>query len=66
MIELRVLAAGAAITIIGIWNHIDGPPLDKVGPVSDDRILSPGLNVVVYLVVGLWRLLLTTLGRTNK
>jgi hypothetical protein len=69
-VGLIALAVGAAIAIIGGWNHIDGPSLDKVGPVSDDRIpVSPELNVVVYLVAGLCLtagLLLTTLGRTKK
>jgi hypothetical protein len=67
---LIALAAGAAIAIIGIWHHFDGPSLDKVGPVSDDRIpVSPELNIVVYVVAGLYLtagLLLTMLGKTKK
>ena len=69
-VGLIAVAAGAAIAIIGGWNHVDGPPLDKVGPVSDDRIpVSAELNVVVYMVAGLCLTvgsLLTTLGRTKK
>ena len=51
---LIALATGAAIAIIGVWNHIDGPSLDNVGPVSDDRIpVSPEFNIFVYVVAGL-------------
>ena len=69
-VGLISLAVGAAIAIIGVWNHLTGPSLDKTGLVSDDRIpVSPELNVVVYLVAGLCLtagLLLTMLARTKK
>ncbi|HSE16370.1 MAG TPA: hypothetical protein VLB46_04930 [Pyrinomonadaceae bacterium] len=66
-VGLIALATGAAILIIGVRHHIEGPSLDKIGPVSDDRIpVSPELNIVVYAVAGLCLaagLLLTILGR---
>lgn len=67
---LIALAVGAAIAVVGVWNYVDGPPLDKIGSVSDDRIpVSPELNVVVYVVAGLFLtagLLLTLLGKSKK
>jgi hypothetical protein len=46
--------AGAVILLIGIWHHVEGPPLDKVGPPYDDRIpVSQELNIVVYILAGL-------------
>jgi hypothetical protein len=53
-VAVIAMVAGAVVLIIGIWNHVEGPPLDKVGPPYDDRIpVSSELNISVYVLAGL-------------
>ena len=52
-VGLLAIGAGASILLIGIWNQMHGPSLDK-GPLSDNRIpVPPELNIAVYVVAGL-------------
>jgi hypothetical protein len=66
------MSVGVSVLAIGIWNHVDGPPVDiPVGPIANQgRIpVSPEENIVVYVVARFClagSVLLMTLGKSKR
>lgn len=71
-VGLLAIAVGVSVLAFGIWNHVNGPPVDlPVGPiVNDGRMpVSSEENIVVYVMAGLCLaggLLLLTVGKFKR
>ena len=50
-----IVVLGIGVLCLGIWNHIDGPPIDYDSSRSDERRMpvQPELNGAVYIWAGL-------------
>ena len=49
-----IVVTGIGVLGVGIWNHIDGPPIDYDSTRSDNRMyVAPALNGIVYVWAGL-------------
>lgn len=49
-----IIVAGLGVLCHGIWNHLDGPPVDYDSTRSDDRMpVPPVVNAIVYIWAGL-------------
>lgn len=55
ILGLIVIVAGIGILSLGIWNHVNGPPVDYDSTRSESNKLPvpPELNVIVYFWAGL-------------
>ena len=48
-----IIVIGLGVLCHGIWNHLDGPPVDYDSTRSDDRMpVPPAVNAIVYIWAG--------------
>ncbi|HKY29597.1 MAG TPA: hypothetical protein VJM12_16785, partial [Pyrinomonadaceae bacterium] len=49
-----IIVVGLGVLCHGIWNHLDGPPVDYDSTRSDGRMpVPPEVNAIVYIWAGL-------------
>lgn len=49
-----IIVVGLGVLCLGIWNHLNGPPVDYDSTRSDDRMpVPPAVNSIVYIWAGL-------------